>query len=57
MFRCFAVRLFLLAMNRSGSGGCFMAAGGMVGLKLLGAIGALEVMALAGNGKRGYGHK
>jgi hypothetical protein len=31
--------------------------GGVIFIELLGALGALEFMALAGNGKQGNGHK
>ena len=35
----------------------FVMRGGVIFIELLGALGALEFMALAGNGKQGNGHK
>lgn len=50
--------LLRLAMRRRGLRGFVMFASGSVRFtKLLGAIGAVEFMALAGNAKQGYGHK
>ncbi|MES2439762.1 MAG: hypothetical protein V4584_11870 [Verrucomicrobiota bacterium] len=57
------LRLLLLVMGRSFgmgvmSGGMLsMGSGAVVFVQLLGAIGALEFMALAGHSEQGNGHK
>jgi hypothetical protein len=46
----FSVRLMSIGV-------LFMRSGTVVFMKLLGAIGTFKIMALAGNGKHGNGHK
>ncbi|MES2924254.1 MAG: hypothetical protein V4819_22070 [Verrucomicrobiota bacterium] len=56
-------RLFLamgrrgFTMDRMSFSCCFVPAGGVTFAKLLGAVGAVELMTFAGNGKHGNGHK
>ena len=56
--RLFLVSCRSFAMDRMGIPRFFMPARGVVGfIELLGAIGAVELMTFAGNGKYGNGHK